>query len=497
MNLTGVFIRQVKFHNRLMSGEVRKIICEGSARIALPEGQVFYNPVQVFNRDLSVLAINQFCNMNSSRKEFNVLEALSATGLRAVRYAHECPKLTNIVANDIDPEASKLIDINVDENRCRDKVKSSCGDANLVMLQASSAKKPFDIIDLDPYGSAVPFLDSVMQAIADGGLLCITCTDMAALCASYNDACLAKYGSIPVKGDICHEFAVRIILNSVERAASRFKCSIEPLMSCAIDFYSRVFVRVHRGKGDYLRAAPFNSGYLLKCPDCRNFEIQPICRSLAKNERSFKIGPSPLMASGPCSFCHGNVQLAGPFWTGPLHCKEFVNGLFNSSIPETITTSDRIKGMVSVCEEECQLPPLYISIGELAHTLKAPTPPMDHVLYALKNAGYNISIPHCSPNSVKSNAPFRFFLSIFHFVLKDTTYKFDDGTDSVRSRIWRSFFSTNGDLPIVNLEKNETAIPSSKRSNAVRFPPNPEKNWGPKPKAKPLAKVPKLCDDQK
>ena len=37
------------------------------------------------------------------------------------------------------------------------------------------------MIDLDPYGSAAPFLDGAVQAVESGGLLCITCTDMAAL----------------------------------------------------------------------------------------------------------------------------------------------------------------------------------------------------------------------------------------------------------------------------------------------------------------------------
>jgi tRNA G26 N,N-dimethylase Trm1 len=34
----------------------------------------------------------------------------------------------------------------------------------------------FDVIDVDPFGSASEFLDSAVQAIADGGLLCVTCT---------------------------------------------------------------------------------------------------------------------------------------------------------------------------------------------------------------------------------------------------------------------------------------------------------------------------------
>ena len=62
-----------------------------------------------------------------------------------------------------------------------------------------------NVIDLDPYGSAAPFIDSAVQTISNGGLLCITCTDMAVLCASYPETCFAKYSSIPMKGDNSHE----------------------------------------------------------------------------------------------------------------------------------------------------------------------------------------------------------------------------------------------------------------------------------------------------
>jgi tRNA (guanine26-N2/guanine27-N2)-dimethyltransferase len=41
----------------------------------------------------------------------------------------------------------------------------------------------FDVIDLDPYGSAIPFLESSFSVTGNGGLLCVTFTDMAVLCA--------------------------------------------------------------------------------------------------------------------------------------------------------------------------------------------------------------------------------------------------------------------------------------------------------------------------
>ena len=46
----------------------------------------------------------------------------------------------------------------------------------MLMYGHREAHNRFDVIDLDPYGTACPFLDSAVQAVANGGLLCVTCT---------------------------------------------------------------------------------------------------------------------------------------------------------------------------------------------------------------------------------------------------------------------------------------------------------------------------------
>jgi tRNA G26 N,N-dimethylase Trm1 len=44
----------------------------------------------------------------------------------------------------------------------------------------------------DPYGTAAPFLDSAVQAIDEGGLLAITCTDKSILCGNYSETVSAQ-----------------------------------------------------------------------------------------------------------------------------------------------------------------------------------------------------------------------------------------------------------------------------------------------------------------
>ena len=70
------------------------------------------------------------------------------------------------------------------------------------------------MIDLDPYGSAVPFLDAAVQAVEDGGLLLVTCTDMAVLCGAHAESCHAKYGAMTVKAKYCHEMVRPLLIKA-------------------------------------------------------------------------------------------------------------------------------------------------------------------------------------------------------------------------------------------------------------------------------------------
>lgn len=73
------------------------------------------------------------------------------------------------------------------------------------MYQNREFEKQFNAVDLDPYGSPHIFLDGAVQSIADGGLLLVTCTDMAVLCGNSPETCYVKYGALSMKHKACHE----------------------------------------------------------------------------------------------------------------------------------------------------------------------------------------------------------------------------------------------------------------------------------------------------
>ena len=138
-----------------------------------------------------------------------------------------------------------------------------------------------DIVDLDPYGSASPFIDAALGCAEDGGLLCITCTDAAVLCGKHIGTCYAKYGATPSQGPFCHEMALRILLHAIEQSANRQGRYIHPLLSVKVDFYFRVYVQVLSGLAE-VKLSVCKRSYNMLCTRCGFFMSHPCARTRAR-----------------------------------------------------------------------------------------------------------------------------------------------------------------------------------------------------------------------
>uniref|UniRef100_A0A915DDJ6 tRNA (guanine(26)-N(2))-dimethyltransferase n=1 Tax=Ditylenchus dipsaci TaxID=166011 RepID=A0A915DDJ6_9BILA len=196
---------------------------EGKVKIGCIDSPTFYNPVQEFNRDLTICILRQFVKDRDVENEtsysngdnvkqteeppqkkfktagrhsepngkIRIIDALSASGLRALRFAKEVPGVESVLANDFsgrffcllsseDQMYKKLqmlrasgggIKNNIKVNGVGHIVKASYGDAVDVLMSHRTYEKRFHAVDLDPYGSAAVFLDSAVQAVTDGGIL--------------------------------------------------------------------------------------------------------------------------------------------------------------------------------------------------------------------------------------------------------------------------------------------------------------------------------------
>src|SRR3989338_10993986 len=178
-----------------------KIIQEGKARLKIPLAEkvskdmgVFYNPVMQQNRDISVLLLNSMEN-----KSMQIADPLAASGIRSIRFLKELKKgkIKNITVNDYSKDAIKLIKSNLELNKIKwkesKKIQIINEEANLFLLNSMG----FDYIDIDPFGTPNPFLDSACKRISRNGILAVTATDTSALCGTYINACKRKYWAIP------------------------------------------------------------------------------------------------------------------------------------------------------------------------------------------------------------------------------------------------------------------------------------------------------------
>jgi tRNA (guanine26-N2/guanine27-N2)-dimethyltransferase len=191
--------------------------------------------------------------------------------------------------------------------------------------------KMFNIIDLDPYGSAIPLLDSAIQSIQNNGLLCVTFTDMTVLCGKYQETALYKYGVIPYYTSFCHEMAKRIALYSISTCASRYQKIIIPLLSFNANFYIRMFLIV-KDSAEGCKNNSTKYGYMFHCRNCQNRSIISMAQKIEtqtsgqQNSRTdYKF--NNLTGNEKCSVCDSFMCMSGPYWISDLHDEDFVDKL--------------------------------------------------------------------------------------------------------------------------------------------------------------------------
>ena len=400
-----------------------------------------------------------------AQSSFRILDALSATGLRALRYAKEIPMATTITANDLSPSAAASIKLNAEHNKLSDKINPTIGDAieHMHRAAARSAGGPmhYHVIDLDPYGTAAPFLDAAVRTVVDGGLLCVTCTDAGVFASlGYLEKTYSQYGGLPLKGPHAHEGGLRLILHAIATAAARYGLAIEPLLSLSIDFYARVFVRIHHSPVE-VKFLASKTMVVYSCDaGCGAWSVQHLARAREKKAKNgdtfynFSPGLAP-SANTHCDHCGFKTHQAGPMWGGPLHNPHFVQRILDMipTLDESIYgTLPRMQGMLSVALDETLEDPLSSSVAESgtsSETSSRPVPPLNpaaraqhpffilpsalsRVLHcvspsdaamrgALRGLGYRTTRSHTKAGSICTDAPWNVIWEIMREWVRQTS----------------------------------------------------------------------------
>ncbi len=355
----------------VMEGSTRFFIPEQDENSSFPPGSapVFFNDRMRLNRDSTYYLLRQL-DVSS------YFDAMAASGVRGLRVAHECG--IPVTINDYSPEAAALIrknaamypeyEITVTEEDCR-----------AVML-----RQRFDVVDLDPFGTPAPFVD--IAATSARHYLFVTATDTAPLCGAHLKAGIRRYGARPMNNEYHSEVGLRILLGFVVRETVKYDRGIEPLFCFAREHFVRLHLRVTNGAGKGDKALS-NIGYIHQCPAC----------PWHMTETAF------LPSVQECPECGAKMSRIGPLWVGPINNHEVLSQLA-ADLDADGQGESVLARLVTLLDEELPTPAFYNyhRLAKLWHTSPSP---MENVIAAIHDAGYQASRTHYDGRGIKTDAP--------------------------------------------------------------------------------------------
>ncbi len=348
---------------------------------------VFYNPIMELNRDLAVLALQAYQKMVD--RKFSVCEPLTGCGIRGIRLAVEVEGVSRIVLNDINEEAAKLAGFNVQRSNLGNLISVMNEDANLLLSRYAAPRRRFDYIDVDPFGSPVPYIDSAIRALRNEGLLALTATDLAPLCGVHPKACVRKYGGRPLRTEYCHELAVRLLAGCLTMTAARHDIGIRVLFSHRTDHYVRVYAVAHHGAKRADKSVQ-DMGHILHCFTCLHRETSKGIFSSLEHE---------------CSECGSRISTAGPLWIGKIFDEEFCALMERALKGGKFKNQKMIHKLLSLSRDEAEAPPTYYVTDKICDKLNLPIPPMVEVKKELRKAGFQAIPTHFSSRGIRTDAP--------------------------------------------------------------------------------------------
>ncbi len=352
---------------------------------------IFYNPKQVLNRDISVIALSISCE--GVEPPIRVIDPLSGTGVRALRYVKEVEGVEVAYANDINEESYRIIRENVKLNKLMNQVRVFRTDANALMYMMKSLGKTFFFVDIDPYGSPAPFIDAGLWVVRNSGLLGVTATDTAPLSGTKWRAGSRRYDTHIRRFDIPHYLGLRVLLGYIARRAACRDRYIDPLITFVDGHYYRIIMRVRRGASEADMMLEKNIGYLQYCSKCGNREVS--------NDGCKR----------KCPICGSIMTPLGPMWIGKLVNKDFLramkarlNGQFTY-----LQTRDRIEKLIDQLLIEGDAVLTY-NIATAAKYLHVNMPKTADIIDCLSGLGYYAVKSYYCGHCVSTNASWEAFL---------------------------------------------------------------------------------------
>lgn len=350
--------------------------------------QVFFNPHQEINRDISVLTLRAYAKQ-FKKEDLTVCEPLCGSGIRSCRYAQETPS-TRIYSSDLNPIAIDIARKNIERlpSNLSKRINLFNMECNEFLQKLNIEGTNFDFIDIDPYGTPIPFVQNSIHVITLQGVLAFTATDLATLVGVYPKALYAKYGVSYFDRRIgnVHELAARALITGIQHVGLNLNQSLLPILTFYYRHFIRTFFLRRRGVDHVLN----DTGFINYCSECQSRYTSML------NEKRLE-----------CHSCGSSVSIkVGPIYLGPILQKETLSELFQDEHLLKLGTSKKlIKLLPLMIEESISDIPWSFDIPRLAARNKVQVPSLALIADSLNEIGYKCHRTHFSGSSVKTDAP--------------------------------------------------------------------------------------------
>ena len=346
-------------------------------RVRFRQGTAFYRPASRVVRDLGVLAAAVH---RAETGSLQVLDAMAATGVRSLRYLAESGA-ERVVANDANPELAPLLAENLAEAIAAGRCELQATDANRLFFACYGRQEFFDLVDVDSFGSPLPYLTTMFWALKVGGLAYITSTDGRATTGHAPASSLMAYGAYARAHPSAHEQGLRLILGSAQQQAARQGFGIQPVFAYFSGQTYRVMVRLLASP----QLTPQNYGLLGYCHDCGNYQVVPWKQ----------------LSRARCPHDGSPPVVTGPLWLGELHDLNYLQKMMALAQQWQWL---RQANLLEIMQAEATMPPYFFTLQAIGKQGKLDLPKREQLLAALQAAGYRATPTHIEPQAIKTDA---------------------------------------------------------------------------------------------
>ncbi|HIH19780.1 TPA: hypothetical protein HA244_00760 [Candidatus Micrarchaeota archaeon] len=352
---------------------------EGGATLSVPKQsfsdphhcEVFFNPAMRFSRTMGSLCVGVL-------KPASVLDGLSATGARGVRYAAENKGVKKLFLVDANPLALGFAGKNLKLNKLSSKGKAVYDHFEDFCI---AHRGEFDFVEVDPFGTPAPFIESALDALkSKGGVLSITATDLANL-VKKNAPTLRDYGAKPLYNDFSHETSLRILLGFIARKAWERKLCVTPLLCYYELHYVKLVVEIEKGKRKPVL------GFISYCDKC-------LSRFVGMRKKCV---------------CGNRLLYAGPLWLGDFCDKKFLKKLIELNGERNYEDRKRIEKTLWLLTGEQGFPPWFFGTHSVSDEFGLAVGKMSLLMEGLGKK-FKVARTHFSPNGLKTTAPAKKFV---------------------------------------------------------------------------------------